>query len=97
MAIKDILADQSAWLDSLQKALPTPSAATGSATLAAVQARVATIQTQINDLTAQKAAMTQRFDAAILRQQNALTALQASLATNQINILHPVPPPSGTT
>ena len=97
MAIEDILADQSAWLNSLQKALPAPSAATGSATLAGIQARVATIQTQINNLTAQKAAMTQRFDAAIARQQNALTALQTSLATNQSLLLHPVPPPAGKT
>ncbi len=99
MEIKDILADQSAWLDTLRTNLPAPSAAGISATLGSIETQVGVIKARISDLTKQKAAAMQQFDAAIARQESALTTLEAgaaitvaSGAAQPVQAAQPTPP-----
>jgi hypothetical protein len=84
MAINDILTQQATWLDSLRKGFPATSATGISGAPGTVEAQVNVIEARIADLTRQKAAVTQQFDAAIATHNNALAALKASSATAQV-------------
>ena len=84
MAINDILTQQAIWLDSLRKGFPATSVTGISGAPGTVEAQVNVIEARIADLTRQKAAVTQQFDAAIATHNNALAALKASSATAQV-------------
>ncbi len=84
MAINDILAQQATWLDSLRKGFPATSATGVSGTPGVVEVQVSVIEARIADLTRQKAAVIQQFDAAIATHHNALAALKANSATAQV-------------
>jgi len=90
MELKDIVARQSAWLDTLRKGILATDTAGGGTALGAPDTQAKAIEARIADLTRQKASVIQQFDAAIARHTDALTTLKASSpATLAGNILQP--------
>ena len=94
MDVSDILKQQQAMLDTLQKQLAKPNEAGLVALLGNRDQQAAAIKARIDELVRQKAASMQRFDTAIEEQKKALAALQgATAATGQV--LQGLPPPAG--
>lgn len=88
MELKDILAQQSIWLDTLRKGMPD--AATDGAASGSIDVQAQTIEERIVDLTRQKALVVQQFDSAIAQYTDTLTALKATTPANLTNnVLQP--------
>lgn len=81
MDASDILKQQQTWLDTLQKQLAKPSESGILALLGNRQQQQAAIQARIDDLSRQKDAAMQRYDAAIEQQKSMLVLLQGAAAT----------------
>jgi hypothetical protein len=95
MELKDIFAQQSAWLDTLRKGIPD--AAKDGTAPGSIETEATIIEGRIADLTRQKAAVVQQFDAAIALHTDTLTALKAGTPANlTTNVLQPSKTPSKT-
>jgi hypothetical protein len=75
----DILKQQQAWLDTLQEKLAKPSDSGILSLLGTQEQQAAAIQARIDNLSRQKDAAMQRYDAAINEQKKVLAALQTAM------------------
>ena len=92
MDISEILKQQQAALDALQQHLAKPSEAGLISLLGDREQQIAAIQARIDDLSRQKDAIAQRYDAAIGEQKKALVALRSATADTE-RILQGIAPP----
>lgn len=83
MELKDILGQQSAWLDRLRNGMPET--ATDGATTDLIDTQAKAIEERIANLIQQKALVVQQFNSAIARHTDTLTALKATTPANLTN------------
>ena len=94
MDVSEILKQQQAALDSLQRNLAKPSEGGLTVLLGDRNQQVTSLQARIDDLTRQQAAAMQRFDAAIEQHKRALAVVQSAMATAG-RVLQGSAPPAG--
>jgi hypothetical protein len=79
MTASDILQQQQAWVELLEKSLAEPTPAAYASLLATREQQLAEVQSRIDNLTTQKVAAIQRFDAAIADHQRTFAVLRQGM------------------